>query len=358
MSRGTRATISRSALLHNFQRVRQYAPQSKIWTVVKANAYGHGANRIVDILSESDGFAVSTLDEGLALRAHGVRQPVMLLEGVTEAEHLHLAVEQGLQCVLHCPSQLQQLEQVILEQPLQVWVKIDTGMHRLGFTAEQCKSLWQTLGQIPQVRMIGAMTHFASADDMEQDSATLQQIRVFQRLSPTGLTSSMANSAAIIRHPSSHAEWVRPGIMLYGASPIADHQAAAFNLKPVMSFESPVIAVRTVNAGVRIGYGLRWQAQRDSKIATLAVGYGDGYPRHAPDGTPVWLNGQRVPIAGRVSMDMLMLDVTDLPAVQVGDRAELWGEHLSVDEVASHIGSIGYELLTRLSSRVDYKIVD
>ena len=358
MSRGTLATISTSALQHNFQQVKTQAPNAKIWSVVKANAYGHDALAVAKILNASDGFAVSTLDEGLALREAGIDQPILLLEGVTQASHLATVAKHGMHCVLHCPEQLVHLAQVRLADPLRVWLKIDTGMHRLGFAAATMAAVVAQLADHPDVQLVGLMTHLASADDERQDAATRRQIALFQESALPAPAHSIANSAAILRHQSSHADWVRPGIMLYGASPVAALTAAHFKLRPVMSFMTPVIALRTIEPGEQVGYGLRWQAQRPTRIATLAAGYGDGYPRHAPDGTPVWLNGQQVPLVGRVSMDMLTVDASDLPALKVGDMAELWGQNLSVDQVASHIGTIGYELLTRLSPRVPVKVVE
>ncbi len=356
MSRCTRAIIRTSALKHNLDQVRQYAPGSRVWSVVKAGGYGHGATIVAQALIETDGFAVATLDEALALRQQGINHPILLLEGVTDSEHWLVAVTESLQCVVHCDEQIEQLKQVSLDSPLSVWIKIDTGMHRLGFAPERVGSIVSELQTLTNISVAGSLTHLASADEAPKDAVTQQQIKTFYDVAPADSLHSIANSAGIIRHMNSHADWIRPGIMLYGASPVAVQRAKDFGLRPVMTLEAPVIAIRVIAEGECVGYGHCWQAKQPSRIATLAIGYGDGYPRHAPDGTPVWLNGQCVPLVGRVSMDMLTVDVSGLDSVAVGDMAELWGENLSVDKVAEHIGTIGYELLTRVSTRVHFQI--
>jgi alanine racemase len=357
MSRGTRALISQSALKHNYARVQQCAPNSKIWAVVKANAYGHDALLVAQALSHADGFAVSTLDEGRSLRDAGIEQPIILLEGVTEAEHWQHAAEFELECVVHNETQLKELESIALETSLRVWMKIDTGMHRLGFLPEQVASAKARLSAIKHVQLCGQMTHLACADTPELSTST-EQVEAFNFYRDSALLSSIGNSAAIMTGETFQGDWVRPGIMLYGAVAITNQSAADSDLKPVMNFETPVIAVRLVRKGEKIGYGHCWQAKRDSVIATLAAGYGDGYPRHAPNGTPVWINGSRAELVGRVSMDMIMIDITDISGVTVGDIAQLWGDKLPVDEVAKHIGTIGYELLTRISPRVTKELID
>jgi len=358
MSRGTLAKISQSALLHNFKRVQEYAPNSKIWAVVKANGYGHGASLVAQTLTQADGFAVSTIAEGIALREEGIKQPIILLEGVTDSAHIAAASAFDLICVIHCDEQLRQLISYQEIPPLTVWLKIDSGMHRLGFSAQEVDQARQLLSSIPVVNLAGMMTHLACADNPEQNVVTERQLELFHRHVTSNDCISIANSAAIVSNAHWHGDWVRPGIMLYGASPVMDKTANDLQLRAAMTFVSPVIALHNIKRGEGIGYGHRWHAQRDSIIATLAVGYGDGYPRHAPDGTPVWLNGEIVPLAGRVSMDMIMVDVTDLASVSVGDVAELWGQNLPVDLVAKYIGTIGYELVTRLSPRVDHEMVD
>ena len=353
MSRGTRALISRSALTHNLGRVRHFAPQANIWAVIKANAYGHGADIAAEALSTADGFAVSSLDEAIALRDCGVEHPILLLSGVTQADHWAEAAAMGLHCVVHSRTQVEQLRTQSLPSPLSIWLKIDSGMHRLGLMPENVPTALSALTQVTNVSVVGALTHMASADVPARDPATREQFEVFQDACPATLQTSVGNSATILRHADFVGDWVRPGIMLYGATPTTEASAADYGLQPVLTIEAPVIAVRDIAAGESVGYGHRWQAPQPTRIATLAAGYGDGYPRHAPDGTPVWLGGQRVPIAGRVSMDLITVDVSSLTEdVKVGDMAQLWGSELPVDEVADHIGTIGYELLTRLSLRV------
>jgi alanine racemase len=326
--------------------------------VVKANAYGHGAGRVASVLKDADGFAVSTFDEAKSLRNEGIKHPIILLEGVTDQNHLGALAEHGFDCVLHCWEQLEDLDRLATDYTLNVWLKIDTGMHRLGFQTSDIDKVKERLMSYPQIKLNGLMTHLACADDSKNAQVSESQVEQFLSVTSNADVTSIANSAAIVTNQKWHGDWVRPGIMLYGASPVADVTTEALGLKPAMAFTTPVIAIRNIAEGECVGYGHRWKAKRNSIIATLAVGYGDGYPRHAPDGTPVFLNGQIVPLVGRVSMDMIMVDVTDSLHVAVGDTAELWGANLPVDQVAKAIGTIGYELLTRVSPRVPLVSVD
>ncbi|WP_394170395.1 alanine racemase [Saccharospirillum alexandrii] len=355
MSRGTCAYMDPSALQYNLQRVRTLAPGVRIWAVVKADGYGHGAVQVAQALHQADGFAVATLAEAQALRDAGIDSPILLLEGTLGPLQALDAVRLGCDTVVHQTEQLSYLEAMADRLGKQrIWLKVDTGMHRLGVAPAQVPEFVKRIQAIRPMQPVNLMTHFSSADEPEAPY-TAMQIARFNELARAlpGTHLCLANSAGVMAWPESHADWVRPGIMLYGASPGFGKTGLALGLKPAMRLTAPVIALRTVPAGEWVGYGARWQAKRESRIATLAIGYGDGYPRHAPDNTPVWLSGQRVPLVGKVSMDMLTVDVTDAPQVQLGDSAELWGEHLSVDEVASHIGTVGYELLTRVSPRVD-----
>ncbi len=355
MSRGTCAFMDPSALQHNLQRVRTLAPGARIWAVVKADGYGHGAVQVAQALHQADGFAVATLAEAQALRDAGIDAPILLLEGTLGPLQALDAVRLGCDTVVHQTEQLTYLEAMADRLGQQrIWLKVDTGMHRLGVAPGQVPDFVRRIQVIRPMQPVNLMTHFASADEPEAPYTSMQIVR-FNELARAlpGAHLCLANSAGVMAWPESHADWVRPGIMLYGASPGFGKTGLALGLKPAMTLTAPVIALRTIPAGDWVGYGARWQAGRESRIATLAIGYGDGYPRHAPDNTPVWLSGQRVPLVGKVSMDMLTVDVTDAPQVQLGDSAELWGEHLSVDEVASHIGTVGYELLTRVSPRVD-----
>lgn len=384
MSRGTRALIDTGALRANLARVREWAPNSRVWAVVKADGYGHGAVNVARALTDADGFAVATLAEAQCLRDAGIEQPILLLEGTIDLEQARQALELRCDTVVHQAEQLAHLEQLLVSpgraasrrlteaqpQPTsnttgltdpgtrtpRLWLKVDTGMHRLGVAPDEVPTYLERLRALSPAHPVGLMTHFASADEADP-TPTEQQLGAFDRCEPGHAPACLANSAGVMAWPRSHRDWVRPGIMLYGASPGFNKTGLELGLKPAMTLTAPVIAVREIPAGDRVGYGGRWQARRPSRIATLAIGYGDGYPRHAPDGTPVWLRGRKVPLVGKVSMDMLTVDVTDLDRIEIGEDAELWGTHLSVDEVAAHIGTVGYELLTRVSPRVEKRLL-
>jgi alanine racemase len=321
--------------------------------VVKANAYGHGLVPTALALADADAFAVARLEEGIALRSAGVRAPIVLLEGVFNAGQLFEAAQQDFELVVHNQEQVALLKSAQSTHRFGVWVKIDSGMNRLGFRIEDFPAAYATLAACsavaPRVRVL---THLASAD-LRNDAATRTQLEVFEN-AVAGLAAerSIANSAAILGWPASHADWVRPGLMLYGVSPIAGRTAAEFGLLPAMTLYSTVIAVRRVLTGERVGYGGNWVAQRATRLAVVAVGYGDGYPRHIGNGTPVLVNGKRAPIAGRVSMDMIGVDVTDPPPVSVGDPVVLWGEGLPAELVAPCADTVPYELLCGVSQRV------
>jgi alanine racemase len=348
-----RAEISAAALRANLARIREVAPASRVMAVVKANAYGHGLVPTALCLSDADAFGVARIDEAMALRGAGVRGRIVLLEGVFNAEQLAEAARQSLDIVVHEAEQLALLEAAPQGQRFVVWLKIDTGMNRLGFrpsAAEPALRRLEALGE--RVLELRLMTHFASAD--ERDSAlTRQQLARFDVLTQ-GRTAarSLANSAAIFAYPDSQAEWVRPGLALYGVSPFADQVGASLGLVAAMRLVSTVIAVREVPAGETVGYGGVWRARRDSRVAIVAGGYGDGLPRTLPNGTPVLIRGARGELAGRVSMDMIAVDVTGIEAVQVGDAALLWGPELPVEEIAAYAGTISYELLCAVSQRV------
>lgn len=355
MSRGTVARLSRQALISNISVVRQYAPDAKVWAVIKANAYGHGAVWVSQTLARLvEGFAVATLEEAIELRNTGISNEILLLEGIVDAAQLQAVCRHKLTLVVHCEEQLEFLRQASSTVSVPVWIKLDTGMHRLGFEPRLLEQVKSRISSVSNVHLAGVMSHFASAG--QDTSATEDAFQQFLSVVSPNDTTSLANSATVLTTPKAATGWVRPGIMLYGASPLDHVSVDQFGLTPVMSLFTSVIAVRDIRAGERVGYGLRWQAQRPSRIATLAIGYADGYPRHAPGGTPFWINGRRAPLVGAVSMDMITIDVTDVGAVAVGDQVECWGINLSVDEVAAHIGTIGYELLTRVSARVHRKV--
>jgi len=348
-----RAEVSAAALRGNLARIREVAPHSRVMAVVKANAYGHGLVATALCLADADSFAVARLDEALALRAAGVRKPIVLLEGVFDAEQLAEAARQNLEIVVHEDEQLALLERTPPQHRFVVWLKIDTGMNRLGFRASQFEAALHRIAALGErLQELRLLTHFASAD--ERDSAlTVQQLARFAALTQgRSWQRSLANSAAVFAQRESHAEWVRPGLALYGVSPFAEQIGSDLGLTPAMRLNSTVIAVRDVPAGETVGYGGAWRAPRDSRIAIVAAGYGDGLPRALPNGTPVLVAGRRAALVGRVSMDMIAVDVTASASAQVGDTAVLWGPELPVEEIAAHAGTISYELLCAVSQRV------
>ncbi|MES1943696.1 alanine racemase [Salinisphaera sp. PC39] len=356
MSR-VRATVDAAALRHNLARVRACAPGCRVVAAIKADAYGHGAFHVVTALADADAFAVATVDEALQLRWAGVSKPLIVLSAIRGVADLTACAEHGLQPVLHDATQLAALA-AHGGQGLEVWIKLDTGMNRLGFPAEEAGALHRRLAALPAVRLAGWMTHLACADDPD-DPATMTQVRRFHAaLGDLPGERSIANSAGILAWPDSHADNVRPGIMLYGASPLLGRDGPSLDLRPAMTLTAPLVARKSVAAGEAIGYGATWRAPEDMPVGLVAIGYGDGYPRHAPSGTPVLVHGKRVPLVGRVSMDLITVDLRDCPEAEVGDEATLWGEGLPVDEVAAAAGTIAYELFCRLTNRVEFVYID
>lgn len=348
-----RAEISRKALKHNLARLHELAPSSKVMAVVKANGYGHGLLNVAQCLANADGFGLARLEEALALREGGVAAKLLLLEGFFRVGDLTTLVEHDIETVVHHDSQLEMLESTHLSEPVTVWLKVDSGMHRLGFSPEQFDATYQRLMANDNVaKPIHLMTHFACADEPSNPSTTEQQ-KVFDDLTK-GLPGdrTLANSAGALFWQSSQADWIRPGIALYGVSPVLGDLGTKHGLLPAMELVSQLIAIREHKAGESAGYGSFWTAEKDTKLGVVAIGYGDGYPRNAPLGTPVWVNGRLVPIVGRVSMDMLTVDLGINASDKVGDLAVLWGKNLPVEEVAEHIGTIAYELVTKLTPRV------
>lgn len=353
MNRLIRAVVDTAALRSNLAAVRRSAPQSKVMAVVKANAYGHGLVPTALALPNADAFAVARLEEGVTLRSAGVRTPVILLEGVFDAEQLAEAAAQNFELVIHNPDQLALLADWRGTHRFPVWLKVDTGMNRLGFRPEEFRLAYDALSaKDAAVSRIRLLTHLANADDVD-DETTRSQIDLFEHTT-AGLNCerSIANSAGVVGWPSSHGQWVRPGLLLYGVSPMKDGTAVDHGLKPAMTLYSTVIAVKRVLPGERVGYGGHWTAKRPTQVAIVAVGYGDGYPRHMANGTPVLINGKQAGIAGRVSMDMIAVDITDLPPVSCGDPVILWGAGLPAETIAPHAGTIPYELLCGVSQRV------
>jgi alanine racemase len=354
MTRPTRARINLQALQHNYSLARQTAADSQVMAIIKANAYGHGLVSIAQALPEAAAFGVACLDEAIALREAGFDRRIVLLEGLFGADDINLISGYRLDVVVHHDSQLQWLAQGQLLRPLDVWLKIDTGMHRLGFTPDSIREITSRLQQIPQVNSVRYMTHFPCADDLDNPD-TRQQIDVFgAAVAVVDGERSLANSAGILGWPAARADWIRPGIMLYGSSPLSGRTAQSLGLLPVMTLTTELIAVNERKQGDTIGYGGDWSCPVDMPVGVAAIGYGDGYPRHATSGTPLRVNGHAASLAGRVSMDMICIDLRGVPNPQVGDEVILWGEGLPVDEVAMAADTISYELLCGVGSRVQF----
>jgi len=352
--RPTSATVRLDAIVDNYRLAGQLAPASKSIAVIKANAYGHGMVKVAQALEPVvPALAVAFFDEAVQLRDAGIRKPILVLQGATRAADISEAVANEFWLLLHHQRQIEWVLSSKSTAPVKVWLKVDTGMHRLGLAPEALDQICGDLASSPNVQQgVVLCTHLACADDMT-NPMTSQQVSSIQSVSTKHkLAMSIANSAGILCWPETHAEWNRPGYMLYGNSPMVSPGGDSFGLKPAMTMNSEIIAIRDVRPGEGVGYGSGWVAKKHSKIGTIAIGYGDGYPRHAPNGTPVLVNGQRAPLAGRVSMDAISVDITGLEKVDVGDPVELWGQGLSVNEVASAAGTIGYEILAGLTGRV------
>lgn len=350
MSRPIFASISTAALKHNLKQARHYAPQAKIMAVVKANAYGHGLLAAASALAEADGFGVVELDEAIALREAGIRQTILLLSGFFSAAELLLISEYRLSIVIHCQEQLESFLCSGLPVRTDIFLKMNTGMNRLGFAPSEFLAAAQRLLDSGQAGNITFMTHFACAEEPGgiDEASTL----FFKTIGDKNFSKSLANSAALIRYPETHCDWVRPGIILYGASPFQEESAVQLGLLPVMSLQSEIIAIQNVLAGGTVGYGKSFTAEKPMRIGIAACGYADGYPRHAPSGTPIAVSGQRTTTVGRVAMDMLCVDLTGLDSTDVGSKVTLWGEDISVDEVARAASTVSYELLCALARRV------
>lgn len=353
MSRPISAQINLAALKHNLSIVRQYAKHSRIMAVIKANAYGHGLIRVAKMLNQIDAFALLELEAAIQLREIGIHQPILLLEGFFSESDLTLIDQYRLSTVIHHPEQLAMLADYRTDKKIDLFLKINTGMNRLGLTPREGSKAIHTLKNLSHVGEITLMTHLACADDPAAYREVNNQLDIFSEvLDIAHLPCSLANSAAIIQHPQTHQDWVRPGIMLYGASPLIHKTAAELDLMPVMTVSSKIIALQQLSENDRVGYSGAFQAQHPMQIGIVAAGYADGYPRHAQTGTPIIVNGQRTRIVGRVSMDMLAVDLTGIRNVAVGSPVILWGNHLPIEEVAKSAGTISYELFCSLSSRV------
>ncbi len=365
MARPISLQIHIDALRHNLQVLRHKAPNTKIWAVAKARGYGHGIEAAVRGFAQADGLAVLDLEEAKQARAAGWTKPILMIEGGFTAVDLEQIALQGLEAVVWSAEQIALVDR-LARKPSRIWIKLNTGMNRLGFadqSADQAIADWAVSVSQTTSLPVGLMTHFSDADTdqgwraqaarFQQRSERLMAHLALAKL-PLG-PRSMANSAASLAHPETHADWIRPGIALYGATAFAgqaDKTAQALGLRAGQSLVSQLIAIQSVPAGESVGYGSRWTAKRPSRIGVIACGYADGYPRSAPDGTPVWVAGRVVPLAGRVSMDLLTVDLTDHAAASVGDSVELWGNHVAIDQVAALSGTIGYELMAGVTVRV------
>jgi len=358
MRRSARITVHPEALQHNCNRAKQLAPKSKILGVIKANAYGHGSADTAGILYKiADEFAVSCVPEAVVLRDAGISKPITILQGFQNDSDLRIAEQLKLRLTVHDDNQLRLLDNYSSKPSssskskyrFDLNIKIDSGMHRLGFHPKRTQDIYQKLKSHSQVNPdnLILMTHFSSADELDNDCTTTQ-IEVFNKACANiQAQKSIANSAGVLGWQASHTDWVRPGIMLYGSSPFADKTREDLDLKAAMTFAAPVISVHSLKKGDCIGYAASWTCPKDMQVAVIACGYADGYPRHASNGTPVWLNGQETQLLGRVSMDMIVVDASNYKEgqIRVGDMAELWGQNISPDRVAASADTIAYEIL-------------
>ena len=362
MPRPIHALIDLDALRQNLLVLRQRAPHPRVWAVVKANAYGHGIERVLEAVRGADGLALLDLNEAEKVRAAGWRGPVLLLEGAFESRDLELCSRLGLWHTVHCDEQIDALSKHKTQEPHRVFLKLNSGMNRLGFAPHRYRSAWARLQALPQVDEISHMTHFSDADGPKGIDA--QMAAFTQATLDLPGERSTCNSAALLRHATQErvrADWVRPGILLYGCSPFAfartDQRADVLGLRPAMTIQSTLIAVQSLAKGQSVGYGASFTAPHPMRIGIVACGYADGYPRHAPTGTPVLVQQMRTHLVGRVSMDMLAIDLTNIPNAGVAAPVTLWGVGLSADEVASHAGTIAYEMLCALASRVPVQVM-
>ena len=367
------ATINSAALRHNIQLIKSFAPNQKLLAMIKANAYGQGLLPAAHILADQvDGFGVARLREALEIQETGYTGKILLVEGFFDREELLKTLSRRFDSVIHCYEQLELLEQVAKEWeeeqqkgfwkrktkiyfPINIWLKIDTGMHRLGVHPEQVDEFYQRLKKCPLVESISFVSHFSRADELDC-GYTEKQIATFEQATQSypEHARSISASSGILYWKQAHYEWVRPGIIIHGISPHYE-PITHLGFQPVMTLSSSLIAVRTHKAGEPVGYGGTWVSPKDTKLGVIAMGYGDGYPRNAPEGTPVLINGRKVPIVGRVSMDMLTVDLGADSQDKVGDEAIFWGKDLLIEEIAEHIGVISYELITKLTPRVIFE---
>lgn len=355
MSAQVCAHIDLSALQHNLKLTRAKVGSRAIIAMIKADAYGHGLVRVAKALHEADAFGVAAIEEAMILREAQITQPIIVMSRFYHADQLPLCAQHHLSVVVHQPYQIEILERCPLPESISIWLKLETGMHRLGLLPEEFRDAWQRCQRLPWVQKpIGLMTHLACADDPKHP-LNQEQYRLFQQLTADFPgPKSVANSAAILSHPEMSDDWVRPGLMLYGASPFPDKTADDFGLRPVMTLTSYLSAVGKIQRGDSVGYGATWKCPEDMRLGIVAMGYGDGYPRHAGNGTPVWVNGSLCPLVGRVSMDMIALDLRSAPQAKVGDLVILWGKGLPVEQIAASAETIPYELFCHVTQRVEF----
>ncbi|MEM6998518.1 MAG: alanine racemase [Pseudomonadota bacterium] len=359
MTRPSRVVIDKQALKHNFQRVKELAPNSKIMAIIKADAYGHGLIRVAKTLSDVDAFGVACLEEAEQLRAAGISNSIVLLEGAHKEIDLLRIVQLRLDVVIHNEIQIEMLEQANLDESLQVWLKIDTGMHRLGVPLKNVKEILDRVNNCSNIKSSSKlMTHFATANE-QSNPLTQQQLTRFNDFSKKlDYEKTVANSASVINFPETHLDWIRPGLMLYGVSPMKEGRANDHGLKPVMTMESEIISIQHLSKGDCVGYGATWSCPEDMPIGIVAAGYGDGFPRHAKSGTPILVNNVRCALIGRASMDMLTVDLRNQPDTKIGDRVVLWGESLPIEEIAQYADTIPYELMCGVHKRLEFVELD
>ena len=355
MTRPSRVIIDLKALKHNFSQIKKIAPNTKVMAIVKADAYGHGLVRVAKALSETDAFGVACIEEAQQLRAASIKTPIILLEGPYKPDDLSLIIKLGLDIVIHDNYQLEILENSEIEGFVQVWLKIDTGMHRLGFSSNKTKDALKRLELCRNINSTPIlMTHLATANE-KNNELTFKQLATFKEVSSSvNAEKTIANSAAVINHPETHCNWVRPGLMLYGVSPLVDRSGYEHDLKPVMTLESEITSVKFLSKGETVGYGATWRCPEDMLIGIIAAGYGDGFPRHAKSGTPVLVNKTRCKLIGCASMDMMTVDLRNEPNAKIGDKVVLWGNLLPIEEIAMFAETIPYELLCGVHKRLQF----
>lgn len=356
MTRFPRASIALPAIRHNLALARTCAPGSKIMAIIKADAYGHGLVAVARALADADGLAVARIDEARILREAGISQRILLLGSNLSDQEFEFCANRRIDVTLHTLAMVEQLTRIKLSTPVNAWLKIDTGMHRLGIYPSQFQQAMERCRTSKNISEVVLMTHFSSSDSSDPECCQQQQNLFLDTIGSSHSIRSMANSAAIIQHPETHYDWVRPGLMLYGANPL--QMECHLPLQAAMTLTAKVIAIREIDAGEAVGYNAKWRANRRTRIATIGIGYGDGYPRHASNGTPVLIRGQRAKLVGRVSMDMITADISHCENIEVGDEATLWGKDLPVEEIAQCAETISYALLSAVTARVNRSYSD